>query len=165
MPNTLTFEERRALRRLVSDRRRELIPDGGMDMEAALQHRVARMAEQQPTAGRKRVPYRRKAAQVRDAITSSPRDVEAMNLAGALASAAAALELSIREVQVLSFVATGLTTEETAERLLLSASTVKQTLGEVFWKLGARDRTHAVAIVLSNFARSAIEPSTDADVA
>ncbi|HEX9093509.1 MAG TPA: response regulator transcription factor [Coriobacteriia bacterium] len=49
-----------------------------------------------------------------------------------------------REAEVLMALRDGLTTEEIASRLMLSASTVKTHLGSAFRKLGARNRVEAV---------------------
>lgn len=53
--------------------------------------------------------------------------------------------LSPREVQVLSLVATGHTNEDIAEKLFISAQTVKTHLTRIFSKLGVRDRAAAAA--------------------
>jgi DNA-binding NarL/FixJ family response regulator len=51
-----------------------------------------------------------------------------------------------REIQVLECVAAGRHNREIGERLLISEETVKVHLKRIMAKLGARDRTHAVAI-------------------
>lgn len=56
--------------------------------------------------------------------------------------------LSDRELEVLRLVASGLTNKEVAASLYLSAETVKAHLETIFRKLGATDRTHAVAVAL-----------------
>lgn len=56
--------------------------------------------------------------------------------------------LSRRERAVLSFSADGLTTEQIAQELALSPSTVKATLRAVYEKLGVHDRPAAVAQAL-----------------
>jgi DNA-binding CsgD family transcriptional regulator len=185
----LTYEERLTLRRLVSERRRELIPADSLYMDSELQRRVERICEQEPKPkpatrrGRDRCPKcgrplvgrracdgcgwdeRPESLVPKSAEAISGRAVEAEYLAAALAAAADVVGLTLRETQVLGCVASGLNTEETGARLGVSAGTVKMHFHNVFAKLGARDRTHAVAIVLSRFGRSAIEPSRDADVA
>jgi DNA-binding CsgD family transcriptional regulator len=53
--------------------------------------------------------------------------------------------LTPREREILRFAATGLTVEEIAERLVISASTVKTHLAHGYAKLGVRNRAAAVA--------------------
>ena len=57
---------------------------------------------------------------------------------------AALPQLTSREADVLQHVAAGLSNAEIAERMFLSAETVKTHLSRVLVKLGARDRTQAV---------------------
>lgn len=52
--------------------------------------------------------------------------------------------LSDREEEVLSLVATGLTNPEIAERLFISARTVKNHLSSIYDKLGVGDKTQAL---------------------
>jgi DNA-binding NarL/FixJ family response regulator len=52
--------------------------------------------------------------------------------------------LTKRETEILQLVADGLGTAEIADRLFISAKTVKNHLASVYDKLGARDRTQAV---------------------
>ncbi len=56
--------------------------------------------------------------------------------------------LTCREAEVLRLVADGLDTAEVAEELAYSESTIKGVLGKVMTRLEARNRCHAVAIVL-----------------
>jgi DNA-binding NarL/FixJ family response regulator len=56
--------------------------------------------------------------------------------------------LSLREKQVLHFVASGLTNSEVASQLYLSESTVKSHLSSSFRKLGVSSRAEAAAAVL-----------------
>ncbi len=53
-------------------------------------------------------------------------------------------QLTPREVEVLTLLATGLSNSELAERLFLSEKTVKTHVGRIFMKLGVRDRVQAV---------------------
>jgi DNA-binding NarL/FixJ family response regulator len=55
-------------------------------------------------------------------------------------------ELTAREREILTAVATGLTNTEIAEQFVLSESTVKTHVGRILSKLGARDRVGAVII-------------------
>ncbi|HXV94374.1 MAG TPA: response regulator transcription factor [Pseudonocardia sp.] len=57
-------------------------------------------------------------------------------------------ELSPREVEVLQLVAEGLSNAAVAERLGLSALTVKRHMARIIAKLDARDRTHVVLLAL-----------------
>jgi PAS domain S-box-containing protein len=57
-------------------------------------------------------------------------------------------QLSDREREVMTWVATGLQSAEVAERLFLSTNTVKSHVQSALGKLGARTRAHAVAIAL-----------------
>ena len=57
-------------------------------------------------------------------------------------------ELSQDDVQVLGLMANGATTEEIANEIHWSESTVKRKVEEIAAKLGARNRTQAVAIAL-----------------
>jgi DNA-binding NarL/FixJ family response regulator len=63
-------------------------------------------------------------------------------------AAPATRPLSPRELAVLACVAEGLTNPEVGERLGIATDTVKTHMARVLEKLGARDRTHAVAKAL-----------------
>jgi DNA-binding NarL/FixJ family response regulator len=53
-------------------------------------------------------------------------------------------ELTPREAEVLALIAEGLTNSEIADRLVVSAATVKSHVNHIFAKIGARDRAQAV---------------------
>jgi DNA-binding NarL/FixJ family response regulator len=53
-------------------------------------------------------------------------------------------ELTPREAEVLALIAEGLTNSEIAERLVVTAATVKSHVNHIFAKIGARDRAQAV---------------------
>lgn len=56
--------------------------------------------------------------------------------------------LSAREIEILTLMAQGLFNHEIASRLFLAGETVKTHIHHLLGKLGARSRTHAVAIAL-----------------
>ncbi|WP_037813524.1 response regulator transcription factor [Amycolatopsis sp. La24] len=55
-------------------------------------------------------------------------------------------ELTLRETQILGFISIGLTNAEIAEAQSVSAETVRSHVKNVYRKLGARNRAHAVAL-------------------
>jgi DNA-binding NarL/FixJ family response regulator len=59
-----------------------------------------------------------------------------------------AVQLSVREIEVLRQVAAGGDNREIAERLFVSSETVKTHLGNIYRKLGVAGRAHAVAAAL-----------------
>jgi DNA-binding NarL/FixJ family response regulator len=65
-----------------------------------------------------------------------------------LAEHAADESLSVRELEVLRLVATGSANKEIAQLCAISEETVKTHVANILAKLGAKDRTHAVAIAL-----------------
>jgi DNA-binding NarL/FixJ family response regulator len=58
--------------------------------------------------------------------------------------------LTPREAEVLTLIAEGLTNTEIAERLVVSAATVKSHVNHIFAKIGARDRAQAVVYAYAN---------------
>jgi DNA-binding CsgD family transcriptional regulator len=58
------------------------------------------------------------------------------------------LQLSEREREVMTLIASGLQSGDIAERLFLSPETVKSHVHNALGKLGAHTRAHAVAIAL-----------------
>jgi two-component system response regulator DegU len=64
--------------------------------------------------------------------------------AGATADPGAGQTVSAREIEVLQLIAEGASPPEVAERLFISAKTVKNHLSSIYEKLDARDRTQAV---------------------
>jgi DNA-binding NarL/FixJ family response regulator len=59
-------------------------------------------------------------------------------------------DLTPREAEVLSLIAEGLTNAEIAERLVVSAATVKSHVNHIFAKIDARDRAQAVVYAYAN---------------
>jgi len=68
--------------------------------------------------------------------------------------------LSPREREVLSFVAAGADLQEIADELTLSPATVRTHLGNARRKLGARNRTHAVALAMQQGLTEVLMPGT-----
>jgi DNA-binding NarL/FixJ family response regulator len=64
----------------------------------------------------------------------------------AAAGGGAVETLSPRERDVLALLASGLTNEEIADELVVTASTVKNHMARIMAKLGARNRTHAAVM-------------------
>lgn len=73
-----------------------------------------------------------------------PRAVQAANML--LRRMAQIGDLSETHLRALELAADGLTYAETAERLGCSPETVKRNIQQAMLRLGARNRTHAVAI-------------------
>ena len=87
-----------------------------------------------------------------DELIKAIRDVHAgkkriqRELAARMAEHMGEDHVSAREIQVLECVAAGRHNREIGELLFISKETVKVHLKRIMAKLGARDRTHAVAI-------------------
>jgi DNA-binding NarL/FixJ family response regulator len=73
---------------------------------------------------------------------------ESGRLPARLPPPAALGKLSAREFDVLAEMAKGLDNQRIAQRLFISTDTVKSHVKAILRKLGARDRTHALALVL-----------------
>ena len=58
--------------------------------------------------------------------------------------------LTPREAEVLALIAEGLTNAEIADRLVVSAATVKTHVNHIFAKAGVRDRAQAVVYAYAN---------------
>ena len=72
------------------------------------------------------------------ALTDAPKEAELPD------------ELTPREAEVLRLIAEGLTNGEIADRLVVSAATVKSHVNHIFAKIGARDRAQAVVYAYSH---------------
>lgn len=77
------------------------------------------------------------------------------DVAAAMAMAVGAEDLSPREQEVLALIAGGHSNKVVAGKLSLSEETVKGHVKNILGKLGARDRTHAVAL---GMARGLLDP-------
>jgi DNA-binding NarL/FixJ family response regulator len=105
------------------------------------------------------------AEEIRDAVLAVSRGdvaldpaaqrqvVAALSVPGPAAAAPAPElpdEWTPREAEVLALIAEGLTNSEIAERLVVSAATVKSHVNHIFAKIGARDRAQAVVYAYAN---------------
>jgi DNA-binding NarL/FixJ family response regulator len=99
------------------------------------------------------------AEQIRAAVIAVARGEAALDpavqhhvLAALTEPAAAELPdgLTPREAEVLALIAEGLTNAEIAERLVVSAATVKTHVNHIFAKAGVRDRAQAVVYAYAN---------------
>ena len=70
--------------------------------------------------------------------------------AGASSGDPALASLTAREREVLELIATGLTNDEIAERLVLGVGTIKTHVNHIFLKLGIRNRAEAVIFAFDN---------------
>ncbi len=78
--------------------------------------------------------------------------------AGAGAADPAATSLTAREREVLALIATGLTNDEIAERLVLGVGTIKTHVNHIFLKLGVRNRAEAVIFAFDRGLATADRP-------
>ena len=63
-------------------------------------------------------------------------------------STAAPKNLSTRELEILTLATMGIKSENIAKILFISIATVKKTLGNIYLKLNAKNKTNAVAIAI-----------------
>lgn len=73
---------------------------------------------------------------------------EFRRLSDSTSSGQSLTSLSEKEIEILRFVATGMSNKEIAEKLAYSEKTVKNYLSIIFQKLGIRDRTQAAIFAL-----------------
>jgi DNA-binding NarL/FixJ family response regulator len=73
---------------------------------------------------------------------------EFRRLSGSTATNSANQTLSEKEIEILRFVAAGMSNREIAVKLAYSEKTVKNYLSLIFQKLGIRDRTQAAIFAL-----------------
>jgi two-component system NarL family response regulator len=85
-------------------------------------------------------------AELVDAIRSTVRGATVLNASDWAGIASGGVELTRRELQVLELLASGHTNAEVAGELHLATKTVEHIVARIVSKLGARNRTHAVAI-------------------
>jgi DNA-binding NarL/FixJ family response regulator len=79
-------------------------------------------------------------------------------IAAGLAEHAADDAMSSREMEVLRLIASGNSNKQIADKLSIGETTVKSHIANIFSKLGANDRAHAVTIGLQ---RGIIDLDTD----
>ncbi len=85
---------------------------------------------------------------VRAVLTVAAGETYIDPLLGALALQQEGAALSSRDERLLAFISNGMTDERIGEELHLSAETVRANVRKVVRTLGARNRTHAVALAL-----------------
>lgn len=70
------------------------------------------------------------------------------DVAADIAKHTAGRSLTFREIEVLRLVASGCSNKAISDRLAINEETTKTHLKNIMTKLGAKDRTHAVALGL-----------------
>jgi len=85
-----------------------------------------------------------------DMIDVTDHGSSSMSAVEGAVSTIATPRLSVREAEVLRLVAEGYDTADVAEKLAYSESTIKGILAKVMTKIEARNRCHAIAIVMRN---------------
>jgi len=83
-------------------------------------------------------------------VTSTPNPGELSPMATVKAVRASLTELTVREVEVLRLVAQGMTNEQVAQELVISARTVNSHLTSIYSKIGVTSRSAATRYALEH---------------